>query len=121
MVSRPSVEKLLLALIYTALPNVHCHLHDVINGMDVSSSGTVIIQSRNHLLSSYDAGLTWKLLATPEIFPERHRNEIIMSPAFDEDGVVFYGGKYRSEDGGENWHTVPVADRKPLLNSNRIN
>merc|ERR1740139_1223991 len=66
-------------------------------------------------MSSYDAGLTWKLLATPQDISyderlrsleknrteetpqgisvdERSRNEIIMSPAFDEDGVVFLAG-----------------------------
>jgi len=137
MVSRPRMKKLVWALIYAALPNVDCHLHDVINGMDVSSGGTVMVLSRNHLMSSYDAGLTWKLLATPQDISyderlrsleknrteetpqgisvdERSRNEIIMSPAFDEDGVVFFGGKYRSKDGGENWQKIKLDKQQQL-------
>ena len=93
----PSVKKLLWTLIYATLPNVDCHLHDVIKGMDVSSGGTVLITSRFYLLSSYNAGLTWKLLATPHTIDRydrtsSDRNEIIMSPDLDEDGIVFYAG-----------------------------
>eukprot|EP00588_Corethron_pennatum_P007673 CAMPEP_0194299040 /NCGR_PEP_ID=MMETSP0169-20130528/60502_1 /TAXON_ID=218684 /ORGANISM="Corethron pennatum, Strain L29A3" /LENGTH=767 /DNA_ID=CAMNT_0039049101 /DNA_START=1032 /DNA_END=3335 /DNA_ORIENTATION=- len=32
-----------------------------------------------------------------------------MSPAFDEDGVVFYGGEYLSKDGGENWQVMKAS------------
>eukprot|EP00588_Corethron_pennatum_P001329 CAMPEP_0194299422 /NCGR_PEP_ID=MMETSP0169-20130528/60708_1 /TAXON_ID=218684 /ORGANISM="Corethron pennatum, Strain L29A3" /LENGTH=988 /DNA_ID=CAMNT_0039049517 /DNA_START=378 /DNA_END=3342 /DNA_ORIENTATION=- len=106
MAFRLSVKNLWWALIYAALLNVDCHLHDVIKGLDVSPGGTVLIQSRFLILSSYDAGVTWKLLATPHSFAGRDRNEIIMSPAFDEDGVVFYGGQYRSENGGEDWQKI---------------
>eukprot|EP00588_Corethron_pennatum_P003581 CAMPEP_0194298544 /NCGR_PEP_ID=MMETSP0169-20130528/60225_1 /TAXON_ID=218684 /ORGANISM="Corethron pennatum, Strain L29A3" /LENGTH=424 /DNA_ID=CAMNT_0039048545 /DNA_START=146 /DNA_END=1417 /DNA_ORIENTATION=+ len=109
MVFLPSVRKLLWALTYAALPNVDCHLHDVIKGMDVSSGGTVLIHSRFYILSSHDAGLNWNLLATPHAITGSDRNEIIMSPDFDEDGVVFYGGKYRSKDSGENWQAIKVS------------
>eukprot|EP00588_Corethron_pennatum_P018876 CAMPEP_0194307680 /NCGR_PEP_ID=MMETSP0171-20130528/4571_1 /TAXON_ID=218684 /ORGANISM="Corethron pennatum, Strain L29A3" /LENGTH=150 /DNA_ID=CAMNT_0039059869 /DNA_START=238 /DNA_END=686 /DNA_ORIENTATION=- len=111
MVSRLSAKKLLWALIYAALPNVDCHLHDVIKGLDVSSGGTVIILSRNNILSSDDAGLSWKLLATPHQIYRSERKEIIMSPAFDEDGVIFYGGEYLSKDGGENWQAIKASKR----------
>jgi len=115
MIFRPSVKKLLWALICAALPNVDCHLHDVIKGMDVSSGGTVLITSRFYILSSYDAGLTWKLLATPHAITQSDRNEIIMSPDFDKDGIVFYGGKYRSKDGGENWQAIKTSDKGKLV------
>jgi len=118
MVFRPNVKKLLWSLIYAALPNVDCHLHDVIKGMDVSSSGTVLILSRDDILSSYDAGLTWKLLANPSHIHEltnHDRNEIIMSPDFDKDGVVFFGGKYRSKDGGENWQAIKASGQGQLF------
>jgi len=116
MVLHLSVKQLRWALLLAASSLVNSHLHDVIKGMDVSSGDTVIVVSRYNMLSSDNGGLSWKLLATPRASSALDRNEIIISPAFDEDGVVFYGGRFRSEDGGENWQAIKASTRGRLVN-----
>jgi photosystem II stability/assembly factor-like uncharacterized protein len=93
------------------------------NGYDILLSPAYLADDTLHVMTgqgfytSHDKGNNWVLVSPVQFGPDHHLETVVISPGFENDGVVFIGPSqheeasiHRSTDWGYTWETLTLPE-----------